>query len=106
MMVELSEQERAIVYEHHIDFVEIDNVSRYSQDDLAVMRYEGQKRVDSISEIRQPMLKAITRQSLEGANEIQKKDRIKTTVGDLLVVPYRRIFETPHEAKEVIAHQG
>ena len=100
MLVELSEQERAIVYEHQIDFIEIDDVPVHNQDALARMKYENQKEVDAISQIRQPLLKAITRQSMEAVNEMQKKDRLKTTVGDLLVVPYQRIFETAHEAKE------
>jgi len=100
MMVELSEEERAIVYQHDIEFIEIENVARYSPDELARMRYEHQQEVDAISGVRQPTLKAITKVVMDDVNESQKKDRLRTSVGDLLVVPYRRLFDTAHEAKE------
>ena len=60
MLLELSEAERALVLEHQLDFIEIENVSRYTEEQLAQMRYDRRKELDAISEVRNPMMKAIT----------------------------------------------
>jgi len=99
MMVELPEAERAIIYQHQLDFIEVENVLR-SKDQLALMRRDRHEELDAISELKNPLSKAITRQLNQNADQLQKEERLKTTVGDLLVVPYQRLFDTAHEAKE------
>jgi len=100
MLVELSEQERAVIRQHDLSYIELENVPLYSADEIARMRADHQREADEISAVRQPYLKAVVQQSVHNVAELQKRERSITTLGDLLVVPYRRTFSSTYEAKQ------
>lgn len=100
MMLELSEAERAIVRSHSLEQIELENVPLHTERQIAESRHELQQEADQISAARQPYLKAVAREQVELVGNILKKERLVTTLGDLLIVPHQRLFETPHEANE------
>jgi len=100
MMVELSETERAIVYEHQLDFIELENVPLYSADEIARNKYQLKKDAEAVSVRAQPALKAISEAIVNDVETLQKSERRITTIGDLLIVPYSRMFESVYAAKQ------
>jgi hypothetical protein len=100
MIVELSEQERAIILKHNLDFVELEREAMFSPLELSLMEDEDQRELDATSEVRDPYLKAAKKMGVEQAKALRTNYKQITTVGDLLVVPYRRQFGSAHDAKK------
>jgi hypothetical protein len=98
MVLEFSELERAVIKQHNIDLIEISNERLY--DDLALARIkEDQDKETKALGPPVTLEKALVIQDIKNFQEHAKQERLVTIVGDLLVVPYRRYFNSDHEAK-------
>lgn len=103
MILELTETERAIIKEHELDDIVLEDVPLFSKDDL--LQQEAQ-----IAEHREAFERATTKGKMireklaervdELSLEYMKTARLKTTIGQLLVSPYTRAFNSPHEAND------
>jgi hypothetical protein len=99
LVLELSEEERAIVRKHEIDCIEIDNAPAFTQQQLAEIQEQNRQELEAIPSHNET-LRTVTVESMEQAFQALKKQRRSTTVGDLLVIPYQVFFNDPHEATQ------
>jgi hypothetical protein len=99
MILELTESERAIIREHRLDDVVLEDEALYSQSELVQQRIDADERADATKDI---LLKEITKVMEQNVNEISREQRRKVRVGDLLVSPYSRVFDTYHEAHDYL----
>jgi hypothetical protein len=97
MILELTETERAIIKQYELDDVVLEDNPAFTEEQLRDMRVRHRTELDATKD---PLLKEITKQSMEMAQSMAKTHREQTRVGDLLVSPYSRVFDTPHQAKE------
>ena len=97
MILELTEAERAIIKEHELDDIVLEDVPRYSEDDILKRKVADQRQLDAIKD---PFRKEIMASVMKDAPTVMKEQRLVTRVGDLVVSPFTRVFDSPHEAKE------
>lgn len=103
MILELTETERAIIKEHELDDIVLEDVSLYSKEDL-------QRKESDIAKHHQAFEDAFTSDKMVREKLAEQMDtntlammktaRLKTTVGQLLASPYSRVFNSPHEAND------
>jgi len=96
MILEMSETERAIINEHELYDIELEQTPAYTAEQLRA--FEAQYN-DEIEATKDPVLKEVTKQTTQLTLAGLKGESIKTRVGDLLVVPFSCAFDSPHEAK-------
>ena len=96
MILQLSETERAIIGEHQLQHLVIEDAPLFNEDQLRKIRLQDQA---EIAAIKDPVAKIISEQSREMGHDQLKKDRKQTFLGDYLVSPFTRMFDTPPEAK-------
>ena len=97
MILELSETERAIIKQYELDDIVLEEHAAHTADQLAEIKSRYAEEIEST---RDPLLKKIREQTTEQALGMMKNDRKKTRIGDLLVSPFSRAFDSPHEASE------
>ena len=97
MILQMTETERATIKQHQLDDIVLEDVPLFTQDELASARIDDRARVDAAKD---PLHKAVEKQMLEMTDEMKKHERRKTRIGDLLVSPFSRIFDAPHDANE------
>jgi hypothetical protein len=96
MILQMSETERAIINQHQLQYLTIEDNPIFSPDQLREIHSQHR---EELSVIKDAFLKEITEQSQSAVEGMLKEDRKQTLLGDYLVSPFSRIFETPHEAK-------
>lgn len=97
MILEMTEAERAIIKQHRLDDILLEETATYSEHDILKAKVEMQAEVDATKDIGLGMIKSnVNKDVIDG----MKKDRTKTRVGDLLVSPFSRSFDSPHEAND------
>jgi len=99
MILQLTETERAIIRQHSLDDVVLEDEAAFSQADLVRIRSEAQERSSSIKD---DLLREVTKTVDADVNDMLRHERRKTRVGDLLVSPFSRDFETYHEAHDYL----
>jgi hypothetical protein len=97
MVLQMTETERATIKQHQLDDVVLEDAPLFTEDELVRARIDDRARVDAAKD---PLHKAIGKQMLETTEDMRKHERRKTRIGDLLVSPFSRFFDTPHEASE------
>jgi hypothetical protein len=97
MILQMTEMERAMIKQHQLDDIVLEDVPLFTEDELAGARIDDRARVDAAKD---PLHKALEKQMVEMADEMKKHERRKTRIGDLLVSPFSRIFDAPHDANE------
>ena len=97
MILELTETERAIIKQYELDDVVLEDRPTYTEDQLLDIRVRNNEELEATKDL---LLKEIKRQSMEQAQAMAKMERDTMRVGDLLVSPYTRVFDSPHESKE------
>lgn len=102
MLLELSEEERAIVIKNDLHTFVLEEKARYTQRDLERMRYEGRQRSESYrgNSSDAMLMREISKHTEGYSVELMKEQRDFTHLGDYLVKPYTCTFGHPHEAKQ------
>jgi hypothetical protein len=94
MILEMSETERAIIKEHELYDIELEETPLYTAEELRAFEEQYNNQTEATKGI---LLKEIRKQTSPLA--MMKEEKLKTRVGDLLVVPFSRSFDSRHEAK-------
>lgn len=97
MVLQMTETERATIKQHQLDDIVLEDVPLFTEDELVSARIDDQARIDAAKD---PLHKAVEKQMMEMTDEMKKHERRKTRIGDLLVSPFSRIFDAPHDANE------
>ena len=96
MILELSEAERAIVSEHELYNIVLEEVRMYTEQDILERQREYREREDATKD---EFLKQIQINADKSIIEGMRENTTKTKIGHLLNRPFSRDFGTPHEAK-------
>ena len=97
VVVELPEEDRAILRAHELGGVELKNVPAYTPDQIKDIKTSQQQSVDSTAD---PMMKEWAQQAANEFVEKQTKRRKILIVVDLLREPYSAYFETLPQAEQ------
>jgi hypothetical protein len=97
MILEMSETERAIIKQHNLHDIELEETPAFTAEALSDIEARYADEVEAIKNLTR---KAVTKQITQESLARLKNKRVKTCVGDLLVSPFSRSFESPHEAKK------
>jgi hypothetical protein len=97
MILEMSEAERALIKEHELDDMVLEDEPLYTEAELANLRRQDEQEVSATKGL---VLEQIKKQVNEMSQTSRKEQRHITRVGDLLVSPFSRLCDSPHEAKE------
>jgi hypothetical protein len=97
MALQLSETDRAVIKQHELDDIVLEDTPLYTQEELADIAIHQDQDVRATKDL---LRKEITKQIDKQALSLMKEQRSRTRVGDLLVSPFSRVFDSPHEAKE------
>lgn len=102
MVLELSEEERAIVIQNDLQSFVLEDKARYTQRDLERIRYDGRQRSESYrgNSSDAMLMREISKHTEDYSVELMKEQRDFTHLGDYLIKPYTRTFSHPHEAKQ------
>jgi hypothetical protein len=96
MLLEMSEIERALIQEHQLKNIIIEDIPRFSESELQSIADNYEREVAATKDVYLKVTKEATTQAALAA---LKQDRLQTRLGDYLVFPHSRDFKTPHEAK-------
>lgn len=97
MILELTETERAIIKQYELDDVVLEDRPAFTEDQLVDIRVRDNEELKATKDL---LLKEIKRQVMDQSQAMSKMERDKMRVGDLLVSPYSRVFDSPHDSKE------
>lgn len=97
MILEMSETERALIRQHELDDIVLEDVPKYTADELAALARQDDQRVRATKDM---ILEQVQKNVNELSTEHRKSERRITRVGDLLVAPFTREFDSPHQAKQ------
>jgi hypothetical protein len=97
MILEMTETERAIIKQHELDDIVLDESATYSDMDIIEAK---RRQHDELKGTKDPLLVQIKADVGKEVISDMQKDRTKTRVGDLIVAPFSRPFDSPHKAKE------
>jgi hypothetical protein len=97
MLLEMSETERGIIQQHQLENIIIEDTPAFTQ--RQIIQAEIQQDDDTAA-TKDLLLKEVKKVVNKDAVEKMKATRIQTRVGDYLVSPFTRVFDTPHEAKQ------
>lgn len=102
MILQLSETERAIIKQHEVFDIVLDDQPFFSEDELAQLAIDHDAQVKAASGFsKSEMLHSAVKKVVnEQVLDMAKHERRKTRLGDLLVLPFSRDFDTQHEAKQ------
>ena len=96
MILEMNETERAIIRKHQLEDIVLEDVPLYSERELTEHRAQHEVEVEAATD---PYLKIVRGQVNAQVEDNLKHKRLKTRVGDFLVSPYIRAFDTHREAQ-------
>lgn len=97
MILEMTEAERALIKEHELDDIVLEEIAAYTE--LEIIKAKGRME-EELRETKDPILMLVRADVDKLVIADMQQERIKTRVGDLLVSPFSRSFDSPHEAKE------
>jgi hypothetical protein len=97
MIVELPEADLAIIRQYELDDVVLEETAAYDEYDLAKHRIETEEEIDGTRDL---LGKAIRKRLAEDRQAEMKNARRTMRVGNLLLRPFTRVFDSPHEANE------
>ncbi len=97
MILELPESERALIKQYHLDDIVLEDVAAHSEEDFIRLRIESEEEAEAK---RDPLRREVSKQISANVETLWKAERRITRVGDLVVSPYSRDFDTPHEAND------
>ena len=103
MMLELTETERAIIKEHELDDIVLEDIPLFDKDALEKKQQQIEEHREAFDRATRSskMLDAKLSEQVDVAVlAAMKKARLITTVGQLVVIPFSRAFDSPHEANE------
>jgi hypothetical protein len=95
--LELTETERATIKQYELDDVVLEDRPAFTEDQLLDIRVRDNEELKATKDL---LLKEIKRQVMDQSQAMSKTKRDTMRVGDLLVSPYSRVFDSPHESKE------
>ena len=95
MILQLPEYDRAIINEHSLDGILIEDEPRYTPQELRQIEKQYRNEVDAAKD---RYLKEAVSASTELALSNQRAERKQTFLGDYLVAPFSREFVTAPEA--------
>ena len=97
MILEMTETERAIIKQHELDDIVLEEVATFTELEIIDARSRLRQELEGTKDPLRIEIRAdVGEQVIAG----MQKERTKTRVGDLLVSPFSRSFESPHQAKE------
>jgi hypothetical protein len=96
MILEMSETERAIVSEHELYDIVLEEFRTYTEQDILESQRDYKERQDATKD---EFLKQIQIDVDKTLIEGMRENTTKTKIGHLLNRPFSRDFGTPHEAK-------
>jgi hypothetical protein len=97
MILEMSETERATIKQHELNDIVLEETATYTEEEILKTKLECDEEERATKDL---ILKQITANVNELRVAGMKEHRTKTRVGDLLVAPFSRSFDSPHKAKE------
>jgi hypothetical protein len=97
MILQLPEHDRAIISEHSLDGILVEDEPRYTREELRQIE-EGYR--NEVEAAKDHYLKAAISASTELALDSQRAERKQTFLGDYLVAPFSREFVTAPGANE------
>jgi len=97
MVLELTETERAIIKQYELDDIVLETLPAHTEAYLAEMRAMYDSEIDATRDM---SVKEVRRLTMDQTLAQLKAERNITRVGDLLVSPYSRVTDSPHEAKQ------
>jgi hypothetical protein len=97
MLLEMSETERGIIQQHQLEDLVIEDNPAYTERDLLRSSVASDKQVEATKDI---LLKEVQKVTNKSSIEMMKQERVTTRLGDYLVSPFTRAFDSPHEAKQ------
>lgn len=97
MLLEMSETERGIIQQHQLEDIIIEDTPAFTKRQIIQSEIQNDKEVEATKDILLKEVKKVINQSSVG---MMKDQRAQTRVGDYLVAPFSRIFDSPHEAKQ------
>jgi hypothetical protein len=100
MILELPESERALIKQYELDDIVLEDIAAHSDDYLLRHRVESDEEAEARSD---PLRKEISKQINTNVQSLLKAERRITRIGDLVVSPYSRVFDSPHEANDYAA---
>jgi hypothetical protein len=97
MLLEMSETERGIIQQHDLEDIIIEDTPAFTQRQIIQREIRQSDEVVATKDI---LLKEVKKVINQSSIDMMKEERSQTRVGDYLVSPFSRVFDTPHEAKQ------
>jgi len=97
MIIELSETERAIIKEHSLYDLEMEEYSLFSQEQIDKFASEEAERASGFKDA---ALADMWAETTDQMIKVQKAAKRQVRLGDYLVAPFTRVFPTKHEATQ------
>jgi hypothetical protein len=97
MILELTETDRAIIKQDELDDIVLENIPLYSEAEILRRQVADREEVKATKDL---LMKEIKKNVTQDTPSLMKEARFITRVGDLVVSPYCRVFDSPHEARE------
>ena len=97
MILQMSETERATIKEHQLNDILLEETPTFTEQQILKVEAECDEEVRATKDL---ILQQVTANVNKSRLARMKDDRTKTRIGDLLVSPFSRSFDSPHKAKE------
>jgi hypothetical protein len=97
MILQTSERERGIIQEFQLEDIILEDTAAFTERELRRTQLQMYDDVEGTKDI---LLKEVKKVINKDAVALMKETRNQTRVGDYLVCPFERVFDSPHEAKQ------